>query len=437
MNVFKAILLGILLSGMLFPQSTDDKIASAQTLIESKEFEQAEQLLTEAISHDPSYAPVLFKLAQVYLYMGNMDQAEANFRLAIDFDPENKEYRDEFDRVNEINSVMSEGQRSLNSNELDEAYLTFQKVLDQFPFFANAAYNMGGIKIRQKEYDTAIEDFTKALEINPGFQNAQSAIATVVKNTFNDGNTLYRRGDLEGALEAYNKVIEYDATFYQACYQIGVISTRMGDVDQAIDYYQKALDVSPTFYKGWYALGLAQKKISDSEGAMQSLQKALDINPTYARAYSVMGEILLNKQEFEKAIEKFQMAISVDPSYTKAYENLGITFVKIENWNDAITQLELAVQFNAKSLNGWYHLAMVYNKTQDCENALRCARRAIDIKQNYSPALIEQGVAYWCNGKGDKTRALNSIEKARNDSRWRRVAEYEIDRIKNPEKYEE
>ena len=34
-------------------------------------------------------------------------------------------------------------------------------------------------------------------------------------------------------------------------------------------------------------------------------------------------------------------------------------------------------------------------------------------------------------------RALNALEKARNDSRWRKVAEYEIDHIKNPEKYAE
>ncbi len=437
MNFVKAILSGILLLGILFSQSSDEMISNAQALMDAKEFSQAEQILTDVISRDPSYAPALYKLAQVHLYAGNMEQAEVNFRLAIDSDPENQEYRDQFDHINEINSKMSEGKRLLNSGELDEAYRSFEDVLEQFPFFANAAYNMGGIKIRQKEYDLAILNFNLALEINPDFQNAKSAIATVVKNTFNDGNSLYRRGDLEGAMDAYRKVIGYDPTFYQACYQIGVISTRMGDLDLAIDYYQKALDVSPTFYKGWYAKGLAQKKISDIDGAIQSFEKALEVNPTYAKAYSVIGEIFLEKQEYEKAIDKFQMASSVDPSYAKAYENLGITYVRIENWTDAITQLEMATQFDAKSLNSWYYLAMAYNKTNDCENALRAARAAVGIKQNHSPALIEQGVAYWCNGNGDKTRALNALEKARNDSRWRKVAEYEIDHIKNPEKYAE
>ena len=49
---------------------------------------------------------------------------------------------------------------------------------------------------------------------------------------------------------------------------------------------------------------------------------------------------------------------------------------------------------------------------------------------------FELGVAEWCDGKGNKTGALNAFEKARNDRAWRKMAEYEIDKVKNPQKYE-
>ena len=32
--------------------------------------------------------------------------------------------------------------------------------------------------------------------------------------------------------------------------------------------------------------------------------------------------------------------------------------------------------------------------------------------------------------------SFNHFEKARNDREWRKMAEYEIDRVRNPEKYE-
>ncbi|NQU27183.1 MAG: tetratricopeptide repeat protein [Candidatus Marinimicrobia bacterium] len=437
MKFVKTLIFGSLLLALLCSQTPEDLLVTAESQIEMKEFSLAVQTLQQAIDLDPTFAPAAFKLALVFLRTGDMQKSQSLFRQAIDVDPENQEYRDEFDRINEINSLMGEGKRFMNSGELDEAYDIFDKVMTQFPFFANAAYSMGGVKIVQKQYEVAIKHFRQALEIYPEFSNAQSAIKTVIKNMYNDGNTLYKRGDLEGAVEAYEKVIEFDSTFYQACYQIGVISTRMGDIDQAIAYYKKALNILPTYTKGWYALGLAQKRDTDPENAVISFQRAIDVDPTYARAYVAIGEIFLNRQEYENAIDKFQIAISVQPDYAKAYENLGITYTRLEQWADAITQLEIAVQFNPKSLTGWYHLAESFNKTSDCENALRCARQAIDVKANYAPALIEQGVAYWCKGIGDKTRALNALEKARNDGRWRKVAEYEIDRIKNPDKYKE
>jgi len=437
MKFVKTLVFGLFLLALLCSQTPEDLLVTAESQIELKQFSLAIATLQQAIDLDPTFAPAEYQLALVFLRTGDMEKSQEMLRRAIDADPENQGYRDEFDRINEIISMMSEGKRYMNNGELDEAYGTFEKIINDFPFFANAAYSMGGVKIVQKQYEASIIHFKKALEIYPQFSNAQSAIKLASKNIYTTGNSLYDQGDLEGAIDAYKKVTEIDSTFYQAWHQIGVISAKMGDIEQAISYYQKALSILPTYTKGWYMLGVAQKRDADMESAIASFQKAIDVDPTYTRAYVSIGDILLSRQEYENAIDKFQLAISVQPNYANAYENLGITYTRLEQWTDAITQLEIAVQFNAKSLTGWYHLAESFNKTGDCENALRCARQAIDIKANYAPALIEQGVAYWCKGKGDKTRALNSLEKARNDGRWRKVAEYEIDRIKNPEKYKE
>ena len=39
-------------------------------------------------------------------------------------------------------------------------------------------------------------------------------------------------------------------------------------------------------------------------------------------------------------------------------------------------------------------------------------------------------------GAGNKTSALNALEKARGDRTWKTFAEYEIDKIRNPHRYE-
>ena len=61
----------------------------------------------------------------------------------------------------------------------------------------------------------------------------------------------------------------------------------------------------------------------------------------------------------------------------------------------------------------------------------------MDRKKNFGGGWYELGIAEWCKGDGNKTVALNSLEKARNDRSWRKMAEYEMDKINNPHKYVE
>ena len=91
----------------------------------------------------------------------------------------------------------------------------------------------------------AVQYFKKALEINPYHEKARIALDNVTKKSFNDGNRAYKRGDLDGALEAYHKVLEFDEEFYQAHYQIGVIEAKMGNRNGSIDHYQQALEINP------------------------------------------------------------------------------------------------------------------------------------------------------------------------------------------------
>ena len=62
--------------------------------------------------------------------------------------------------------------------------------------------------------------------------------------------------------------------------------------------------------------------------------------------------------------------------------------------------------------------------------------KSTEIKNRFGGAWFELGIAEWCGGKGNKIAALNAFESARNDRSWRKMAEYEIDKVNNPQKYD-
>ena len=426
----------LLFIGIASAQSPDELYKTAQANLDAGKVSEAESGFNSALQTDPTFAPAYLGLAHTSMRKGDLKKTGDLLKEAIEIEPENKSFRDEFERLSELNTLMSKGIRSMKNGDADDAFESFRVAYEKFPNYPESVFNMGLVHFRKKEFKDAVEYFKKTMEINAEHKTATAAIKNVAKNYFNSGNQSYKRGDLEGALLSYSNVLDVDETFYQAHYQVGVIQSKMGDKDAAVESYEKALEVNPQFYKGFFALGLAKSSMNDSDGAISALEAAININPGYDKAYGAMGDIYIGMKNYEKAKQVLNMAVTVNPNYARGYSNLGIIHADEKNWDKAVSSLEMAVALNDKDSMSFFRLASAHNINGNCGGAKEAARKSADLKSRFGGSWFELGVAEWCGGRGNKAGALNAFEKARNDRDWRKMAEYEIDKVKNPQKYE-
>ena len=422
--------------GIIFSQSPDELYNAANISLEAGNIPEAEAGFNAVLQADPTFAPAYLGLAQIAIRRGDLSKTQQSIKEAIDADPENQEFRDEFERLNELNTLMNKGIRSMKNGDMEDAFVSFRIANEKFPHYPESVFNMGLGYMRKKEYMEAVKNFHIAMEINPEHKNALAAIKNVAKNFFNSANQSYKRADLESALSSYEKVLEVDKTFYQAYYQIGVIKSKIGNKDEAVQSYEKALEVNPQFYKGYFALGLAKSGLNDDEGAIAALQTAVDIHPGYDKAYGAMSDIYIRTKNYEKAKQVLNMSITVNPNYAKGYANMGMIFTEEQDWDQATSNLVMATTLNDRDVMSFFRLAGAYNAKGNCSESIEAARKSTELKNRFGGGWFELGVAEWCDGKGNKTGALNAFEKARNDRAWRKMAEYEIDKVKNPQKYE-
>ena len=434
--MLKRIMIILLLASITLAQSPVDLYNSAIASLEAGEVTEAENGFNASLEADPTFAPAYAGLSKVAIRNGDLKKAGDLLKEAISADEENKELRAEFDRLSELNTLMSKGNKSMNNGEADNAFESFRIAHEKFPNYPESVLNMGLVHFRKKEYLVAVDYFHETLGLNSEHKTALAAIKNVAKNYFNTGNQSYKRGDLDGALSSYRKVLDIDETFYQSYYQIGVILSKMGDKDAAVASYEKALGINPQFYKGYFALGLAKKSMGDTDGAIGALESAVDIYPGYDKAYGAMGDIYINAKNYEKGKQVLNMAITVNPNYAKGYASLGILSTEEQNWEKAIALLTMATTLDGRDAMSFFRLAGAYNATGDCDGAKDAARNCTAIKSRFGGGWFELGIAEWCGGKGNKTGAINAFEKARNDRAWRKMAEYEMDKVKNPQKYE-
>jgi len=158
----------------------------------------------------------------------------------------------------------------------------------------NDAFNAGRDAETAKNWDVAIQQFTKASELGPMQHVVWSHLADAY---------ISRAGTKNGA--------ERDA-----------------DYAKGIEYYKKAVELKPDdpAYHNNYALALAKAKKLDE--AQAELTKAAQLDPPSAgKYYYNLGATLVNAGQNDGAVDAFKKAIAADPNYADAYYQMGITLL--------------------------------------------------------------------------------------------------------------
>ena len=126
-NFFKNIFIFSLVS-IIYSQSPNQTLNDGKSQLANGDYEQAEILFIKALEMDPTFSPAMLELARINLRFGKMKDTQEFLRQAIDIDPENQEYRNEFDRINQINTLMSDASRYMGDADFDNAFESYRVV---------------------------------------------------------------------------------------------------------------------------------------------------------------------------------------------------------------------------------------------------------------------------------------------------------------------
>src|SRR5579872_380372 len=160
----------------------------------------------------------------------------------------------------------------------------------------NDAFNQGKQALEAKQWDAAVEAFTKASQIDPN----QHVIWGNLADAYSGLAATKTGADQEAAMnkgaEAFSKAIELkpDAAEYHNNYAL--LLAKMKKFDQAQAELNKAAQLDPpTAGKYYYNLGAVLVNTGQLEPAGQAFKKAIDADPNYADAQYQYGVYLVSK----------------------------------------------------------------------------------------------------------------------------------------------
>ncbi len=252
---------------------------------------------------------------------------------------------------------------------------------------------IGTAFFRLKKYDNAINNYDKAIEIDP-------------KNALgwnNKGTALNTQGRYEEAIHYYDRALEIDPEFADPWNGKGTALKFQGRYEEAIHYYDRALEIDPEYVDAWSNMGLAFSDLGRYEEAIFCFNRALEIDPNHGNAWNNMGLAFSDLGRYEEAIHYYDRAIEIDPNHAYRWDNKAIALAKLERYEEAIQHCDQAIKLDPKFANPWSNRGFALSRLGRYEEAIHCYNRAIEIDPKFANP--------W-NGKGSALRDLGRYEEA-------------------------
>lgn len=226
------------------------------------------------------------------------------------------------------------GFERLSVRDYQGAIEDYTRALELDPNSAIACNDRGVAFFSLGAQPAAIEDYTKALQLDPN----QAAYY------FNRAFARFNLKDYRGAIEDYSQVIRLSPEYTDAYFHRADAYRLLGEYQSAVDDYTQVLQVNSEDPVSYNNRGLARYELGNRQLAIEDYTQALRINPDDAVAYFNRGVVHLANKEPRTAIEDFNSAIRLNPEYAVAYQNRGLARLEIDDRHLANQDLQKAAE---------------------------------------------------------------------------------------------
>lgn len=276
-------------------------------------------------------------------------------------------------------------------------------------------YDEGIRYYKNLEYQKAIYNFKKSIELNSGFEAVYQRLASTYKETklLNDGIAYFQgfmqsspgnaylhyalgllflySNEFEKAADKFKTSIRLNPAFIDPYYMLVESHKKTGSIDKAVEYFSDKIKKNEDDPLARYGLALTYRSLFKHKQALKSVEQALRLKTELADAIFLKVKLLSDMGEYTQAVALADSGLKLTMSQ-KDFDlegafliNKGILYWYMGKNDSALQSLDralanaeeqghISLELQALNIKG-----MVFRVTDNYENALISFRRALKI----------------------------------------------------------
>jgi tetratricopeptide (TPR) repeat protein len=186
-------------AGLLADEESFQLFDKGNLFIKEEKYDEALQVFEDFLAKYPEIYQVHLNIGTCYLKKGELDKAEAEFKLVLDKTVETHgDYKN--DPTASLRGFTGLGELYIQKGDFDTGQKYFSQALEISPEDEVAAYNVGEVFFSNQKIDEAIKYFDLAIQIKKEWSKPYKKLGYVYLN----------KGDFAKAIEYFNKFVEMD-----------------------------------------------------------------------------------------------------------------------------------------------------------------------------------------------------------------------------------
>ncbi len=234
------------------------------------------------------------------------------------------------------------------------------------------------------DYETACNNFTKALQANDTLSDA------ILGRAIASG----RAGLFEQARRDLSYLIDVNKKNPYLFKLRGIAALEMINYKAAGEDFVDGLKIDPTDAELNYLLAMVNYKTDRYREAYSDINKALATDSLNAQYYYLRGSILMALEKYREALADFNYALTIRPEFSDALTMKGYLFYRTGDTDQALITLKLATDTDPDFALPWFYTGLCQVEKELPADALRSFDRASRLGYDDGDIYHYRGLAY-------------------------------------------